>query len=108
LTDNGYIAIDSLPLGTTSVLAMDSLTGEQHWRPVLHHLWFEYDQTVYVTLESVEANVRQTIISNVTHPFFVKRVGFSQPGLVAVGTNHENGTRMLARLMMGIGCKRLI
>ena len=79
LTDEGYIAIDQLPVGSTTVLAKDEITGEKHWKPVIAHLWNEYEHTVYIDLVDVESQERQTIISNKIHPFFVQRVGYLSP-----------------------------
>lgn len=89
LTDEGYVAIAELPIGKTTVLAIDELTGEYHLRPVLHHLWNAYGHTVYIDMQGTQSMVRQTIVSNQIHPFFVKRAGYVSPLLMPVGSHAE-------------------
>jgi hypothetical protein len=76
--DRGFVAIKDIRAGEDSVWSRDERTGAMTWKPVLNQYSNPYDETVSVTIRDAETNVRQTIVSNRIHPYFVQIPGAAE------------------------------
>jgi filamentous hemagglutinin len=71
-TQLGFTQIKDIKAGEDKVWARDTETGAMGYRLVEAHYSNPYDVTVKVSINDVETNKPQTLISNKIHPFFVQ------------------------------------